>query len=280
MTRAGNDETALADSSVAGSGPTTYAVRAVERTFDILGLFVNSPVGLAAAEIASALSMPRSSAFRYLAVLEKRQYLSKFDGVRYRLGPAFLSFEEPFLDTLAVTSRPVLEQLRDRHRETFNLGMLVGSRVLYVDVVESYRAVRFSARRGDREFVHSSALGKAIAAQLSEGELERILRVEGLPTLTPHTISEPLEFRRVLKTVRQLGFATDRSESEEGACCVGVAIDTGTAPFKGALSFSTPAERFTDAALPGIVADLQSGAAAIADLITRTSDHATVQPLF
>ena len=53
----------------------TYSVRAVERTLDILDALAREPEGLALSALAKHVSMPRSSMFRYLSILEGRRYV-------------------------------------------------------------------------------------------------------------------------------------------------------------------------------------------------------------
>jgi IclR family transcriptional regulator, acetate operon repressor len=244
--------------------PKTYAVRAVERTLDILDVLAKSRGAITLAAIAEEVGVPRSTAFRYVAVLEARRYITRVDDARYRLGPAFLAFGRPIMDSLAATARPFLEGLRERYGETMNLGILAGSRVLYVVVLESSRAVRLSARPGDLDFIHSSALGKAIAAHLSEDEVRAILATEGLPRLTANTIVSTDTYLRELEGVRARRHATDQSESEEGASCIAVAIETTSTPSRAAISLSCPSARFDAELLDQLVGDLSKAATDIA----------------
>ncbi|HUA03783.1 MAG TPA: IclR family transcriptional regulator [Solirubrobacteraceae bacterium] len=257
----------------AGAPSTKYAVRAVERTLDILDVLAQHPAGLTAPQIADAVSMPRSTVFRYLAVLEARHYVSRFDVVRFRLGSVFLSFEQPILNSFTATARPLLERLRDKYDETINLGILVGTRVLYADVQESPHAIRLSARPGDRDFIHSSALGKALSAQLNDDQVREILEAEGMPRRTPNTITELQAFMVELEKVRERGFATDMSESEEGASCVAVAIDTSTSPLRAAVSLSSPSIRFRKERLDEVVNDLRAAADEIAIVSVRKAEQ-------
>jgi IclR family transcriptional regulator, acetate operon repressor len=191
--------------------------------------------------------MPRSSMFRYLSVLENRRYVTREPASgNYLLGLAFFSFASPPLRHLAATARPWLERLRDEFGETINLGILDATRVLYVEVVESLHAMRLSARRGDRDFIHCTSLGKAIGAQLSEQEVRSILEHEGMPMLTSRTLSNPGAYLEALREVREQGFATDMGESEEGASCVAVPLDWVDSSVKVAISLSSPAGRFPD----------------------------------
>jgi IclR family acetate operon transcriptional repressor len=224
-----------------------YSLRSVERTLDILEALARAPEGLSLSAIAEGVSMPRSSMFRYLSVLENRRYVTRDSASgNYLLGLAFFSFASPPIRQLAVTARPWLERLRDEFGETINLGILDGTRVLYVEVVESLHAMRLSARQGDRDFIHCTSLGKAIGAQLQEHQVRRILELEGMPTLTSRTLSNPEAYLEALQEVRERGFATDMGESEEGASCVAVPVDWVDASVNVAISLSSPAGRFPD----------------------------------
>jgi IclR family acetate operon transcriptional repressor len=249
-----------------GSTAATYSVRAVERTLDILDVLACSSEGLSLAGLAKAVGMPKSSVFRYIAALEARRYVTR--DVRsgyYRLGLAPFSFHTPPVQALGAKARPWLERLRDEFGETINFGVLDGRRVIYVEVVESPRAMRLSARPGDHEFIHSSALGKAIAAGMDEASVREILEIEGLPRLTSRTITEVDEYMRVLERVRESGYATDCGEAEEGACCIGVGIPLDDVPLRAAISLSSPATRFPRAdEMTNVVVRLQVATAEIA----------------
>jgi IclR family acetate operon transcriptional repressor len=183
---------------------------------DVLDVLRARPRGAALAQVAKATRLPRSSAFRYLATLEARGYVERDggDGV-YRLGPAFLG-EGTRLRALSAAARPLLQDLRDRFQETINLGVLDGNSVVYLDVVESPMAIRFAARSGHRDHIHSTALGKALAAQLPDDDVRRILLADGMGAVTPRTITDPEEY------LRQLASASSRP-------CVGPASPSTTA---------------------------------------------------
>jgi IclR family acetate operon transcriptional repressor len=247
----------------AKTAQTQYSVRAVGRTLDILDTLSRAPDGLSLAAIAKEVSMPRSSVFRYLAVLESRRYVAHDPQTgTYQIGLSFFSFASPPLRALADAARPSLEHLRDTLGETINLGVLDGTRVLYVEVIESTKAMRLSARRGDRDFIHSSSLGKAIAATLPDADVRKILDSEGMPRLTSKTLTNPNAYLRGLAEVRERGYATDLSESEEGACCVAVTLVLPRIP--AAISLSSPAARFPVADLELVARQLREAATDIA----------------
>lgn len=230
-----------------------YSIRAAERVLDILDFLSESEPrgGVALTEIAAALTLPKSSAFRYLAILEGRGYVQREPANGgYRLGLALVRSQAMYTEMLVARALPHLQELRDRFRETINLGALYGNRVVYLEILESPRTMRLAARRGDRDYIHSTALGKAVAAQLADDHVRSALAAEGMPHLTPHTITDPKEFLRVVAAVREKGFAVDDEENEKGARCV--AVPLSSPHVTAAISLSAPAVRLPSEDLDGV----------------------------
>jgi IclR family acetate operon transcriptional repressor len=237
-------------------GASQYSVRAAERVADILDALRDRPDGISLSALAARTGMPKSSVFRYAATLEARGYVRKdaSDG-SYSLGTA-LPAPASYLDVLAGRIRPDLERLRDRFGETVNLGVLDGARVLYVDIIESHQAMRLAAKRGDRDHLHCTALGKAILGSFTDAEVRRMLRMAGLPKRTSRTITRLDDLLGELAVTRERGYAVDDEENEEGARCVAVPL-TGARAIAG-ISISAPAARLRGAHLArvaGVLAD-------------------------
>jgi IclR family acetate operon transcriptional repressor len=220
-----------------------YLIRSVERVCDILDLLQDSPDGVSLGEVARVTGLPKSSVFRYLATLRHHRYVERRPNTEhYRLGAAFLPFRSRHLELFTEQIRPHLEKLRDRFQETLNLGVLTGNRVTYLEILESPKSMRLAARRGDRDHIHSTALGKAIAAYLPKQRVRAILAAEGMPKLTPRTITDPDKYMKDLEAVREWGYALDDRENEEDGRCVAAPILGYRLP--AAISLSAPQSRF------------------------------------
>lgn len=232
-----------------GSSEGGYSIRAVQRVCDLLDLLQHEPGGTSLARAAEVTQLPKSSAFRYLVTLEERRYVERDPGTgEYRLGLALLPMQSHQLDVLTRRARPYLEQLQAEFRETANLGLLDGTRIVYLDIVESPYAMRLAARPGDRDPLHATALGKAIAARLPLDRVRSILRAEGLPRLTKDTVTTQRDYLAQLEAVRSAGYALDDEENEVGARCVAVALPSSNLPL--AISVSGPAARLTPDLIP------------------------------
>jgi IclR family transcriptional regulator, acetate operon repressor len=246
--------------SIAG----TRAIRRTCLVLNAVGAAANA--GASLPQLVAATGMPKSSLHRYLEVLVQEAFLERdTHSVTYRLGPRFMALSSVEAQLLVLRARPFLERLRDRFDETVNLGMLSGDNIIYVDIVESAKTIRLAARIGDRDMIHSTALGKAIAAYLPEAEVRALLQRTGLPRRTANTITRVPDLMRKLELVRRHGFALDDQENDVEGRCVAVAIPAPRVQY--AISVSGIISRFP-------VSKTADAAREIRQAISELSGHA------
>lgn len=230
--------------AVADDLQSVAGTRAIRRTCQVLrGIGAAKNAGASLPQLVAATGMPKSSVHRYVEVLMNEGFIER-DPVAgtYRLGAGFVNLGTNEAQLLVLRARPFLERLRDRFDETVNLGMQSGDNIVYLDICESPRAVRLAARVGDQDMVHSTALGKAITAELPEEEVRALLKRTGLPRRTANTITRIPDFMAHLETVRRRGFALDDQENDIEGRCVAVAIPAPRVQF--AISISGITSRF------------------------------------
>jgi IclR family transcriptional regulator, acetate operon repressor len=245
--------------------------RSIRRTCSIIRLVGQSAdTGVTLHEIAEATELPKSSAHRYLLVLEREGFIERdAHSQRYRLGLAFVALHTRQADWLVERARPLLEKVRDKWDESVNLGMLLGDSVVYLDIVESPRAIRLAARRGDRDVLHATALGKAIAATLPDEHVLAILTSTGMPRRTDRTITDPKAFVAELTKVRSAGYAIDDRENEDEGRCVAVFVPGLGAPV--AISVSGLASRFPTSRLGEVARSLMKVATELSGTVSHAS---------
>ena len=241
-----------------------YSIRSVQRVCDILDLVQAHPNGLSLVDFAAATDLPKSSVFRYLSTLEGRGYVERNEKGDYRLG---LSLSGERLETLTRRLTPQLLRLRDQFGETVNLGMLDGSRVAYLEIVESKASIRNAPRPGEREYIHCTALGKVLAASRPREYVEAILRQEGMAPRTVNTITDVSAYLDELELTRQRGYALDDEENEIGGRCIAIAVPRTKLPV--AISISAPVGR-----LP--LEDVPQWASTLLAMIDKVADLASV----
>jgi IclR family transcriptional regulator, KDG regulon repressor len=241
------------------------------KIFDVLESFAEKgpDQGLAFSEIAKGLPFSRTTIHRILYSLGKLGYIEKSEiGSRYCLKRKFhdLVGQSVQFRHLQVLSKPVMHNLSVRHAETVNLGSLDGGQVAYLDVVQSPTALPIAAFPGDRNPVHSTALGKAILAFLPESRTKAILAEHPLIRKTPKTITQSTHFFDHLSAVRDHRIALDLEENLIGVTCVAAPIFDPNGRVIAAFSISGPALRM-NAKLNAIKIDVRAAASTITRML-------------
>jgi DNA-binding IclR family transcriptional regulator len=240
-----------------------YPISSVDKALRLLTLFRDKrPVRVS--EAAAALGVARSTAHRLLSTLEQHGFARRDPATRtYLPGPVLteLGLATAGLELLGAT-RAELEQLSAETGETTHLVVLEGTSVLFLDSVETSKALRVGSRAGAVMAAHCTSAGKAMLAQLSPDERSALYPPgERLERMTPSSIGTPEDLDAELETVRKRGYATNRNESELGVSAVAAAFRAGPAGRIAAFSVSAPSTRFDDARLAEIGAVVQSAAA-------------------
>ena len=249
--------------------PNSYPIRAVERVCDILDLLQRSREGVSLPDVAAVTSLPKSSAFRYHSALEGRNYVERDEqSALYRVGLAFQPHNTRQLEAFLGHASGPLRRLRDETGETINLGTLDGPMVVHSLVFESSQMMRLAARVGDRAPIHSTAMGKAMAAELPEERVLTMLNAVEMVPFTETTITTPEAYMSALDVIRQQGYAVDELENQADGRCVAVALQG--MPFPCGISVSAPASRLTRDKVPGVVKQLRRvGLQLVRDFLTE-----------
>lgn len=241
-----------------------YSIDAVSKALDILETLGRHERGLSLQEIATACTLPKSSAFRYLVTLDQRGYVER-STEGFRLGPASyeLARKARVKANLHEIAFPIMLELRDACGETVNLGVLSRGRVVYLEIIESTQAVRMAVSLGERSYPHATSLGKAIMAFMPAFAVDALIAASGLPGRTPHTITSAGALADELAVTRRRGFAYDDGENEPWARCIGAPILGERGQPVAALSVSAPAERVSLSALTAMAPALAAAARSI-----------------
>lgn len=227
----------MANAQRAGTG-----IQVLHKTLDILETIRESHSGLALADISRALKLPKPTAHRIVATLETRGYLSRNDEGLYRMSRKFFELDTIESDEQILTraAMPVMTRLVDSCRETVNLGVLDAGEVVVISTIESPQGIRMASKVGNRRYMHSTALGKVLACGLPQKDIERLIRLKGLPRLTPQTLTSKQAVFVELAQVRQQGFGLDNEENEAGGRCIAAPITGAGGRIVAALSISAP----------------------------------------
>ena len=228
-------------------------IGSVQRAIDILNLFDRRRQELGVTEIARALSLPKSTIAGLIFTLEHNDYLDQNTTTRkYRLGFKLAERAGVFLDQfdLRRVALPVLETLRNSSNESVNLAIREGKYVIYIERMLGDNMLGMRSEIGKRELVHSTALGKAILAQLPVTEIKQFVENYEFKPVTPRTITDPAAFLEDLNETKSRGFSIDEQENELGGRCVAAPILDYLGKPVAALSISVPIQRFPEEKTP------------------------------
>ena len=217
------------------------AVRTVE-LLEYLAARHDEPARLR--EISDALEMPRSSAHALLRTLVSQGWVrSDHTGTLYGIGIRALLVGTSYLDSdpYLPLITPFLEDLRTDLDETFHLGRLDGTDVVYLATRESKQYTRMSNRVGRRLPAYATSLGKALLAERFGTQRDEHVP-SALKMLTPHTITDRVALDHSLDDVRVRGYACDNEENTIGLRCFAVPLRY-CRPAQDAISASIPVDR-------------------------------------
>jgi DNA-binding IclR family transcriptional regulator len=231
-----------------------YKVQALDRAFAVLDLLAESDTPLGLAQVALSLQLHKSTAHRFLMVLERHRMVERTPGGKFRLGLRLFDFGNRAIEQYDLRERaqPHLRRLVAETEETAHLCILEGAHVIYIDKIEPTRSVRMITRVGASNPVHCTSVGKAILAFLPEERVNEVLRRTRFERFTQRTISTAEALRVEIEKTRRRGYAVDDEELEEGLRCIAVPVlDAQRLPV-AAVSVSGPSFRVTAQKLPSI----------------------------
>ena len=204
-----------------------YMVPAVEQASRVLFCLAgNSSSQMSLLEICSQVKIHKSKAYSILQTLQKFGLVQRLsDRKGYSLGPGLITLSRKVLDDFNAPrlAEPLLEELATKIGGTATLGMIADRKVFVVAKHEG-DVIGVTIRTGHRFPVTYGSHGKAIAASLSEKELELLLQDNKLYF---HGDPEMLDRSRLAEELAQCrrdGFALDLGEMKPGLNSVSAAV--------------------------------------------------------
>lgn len=221
-------------------------IRSVARALTIVNALAEARGELALNDIATRLSLPKSTVHGLISTLKDFDYIeqSTFTG-KYRLGIRF--FEVGQIVAQGWEARkiavPYLQELLNEMGETVHLAVLDKLEVLYIDKLESSQSFRIVSQVGTRLPAHCTGVGKVLMAHLPPEKRREIIEVKGLRRFTRKTFTDPEALEDELTKIRLQGFGVDNEEIMDSLRCVAAPIKSQTGEVICVVSLSGPVSR-------------------------------------
>lgn len=214
-------------------------------------------------DLAAELGLPRSTAHRLASALVERRYLRFIRGAGYSLGPRLLELGHVAgqQTNLQRVAREHLEALSAATGDTVHLGILEGSRALYLDKIPGQRRVEITSRVGERQPLRSTGIGKALILDADEDQLREYYNYEArLGARYGVKLSVWLERMR---DYAGKGYAFDLEENEDLIRCVSAPVRDFSGGIVAAISLSSAAQYMSDRRMMDLARDVRRTAGEI-----------------
>jgi DNA-binding IclR family transcriptional regulator len=138
--------------------------------------------------------------------------------------------------------------------------------------VPSPQPVRYTARVGASNPLHTGAMGKVLLAFSDPGDLGDLLDRMTLTASTDRTITDRRKLEDELNTIRGSGYAVSRGEQAVGVAAMSAPILRSDGVILAALSVLGPTDRLTDEKLQELLPILRAAATTVTERVAHGSD--------
>jgi DNA-binding IclR family transcriptional regulator len=231
----------------------------LEKAFLIFESFGDRNDGLSLYEISQRTGLSKTTVFRILNQLEQISYIRKINN-RYQISMKFLSLAKTAFHSkkdVRDIARIYMKELQSMYNESINFAVWDKQHAVLIGSQPSLHEFRIENKIGQVFPLHSTTIGKVIAAYLEWETVREILIRDGMPKQTEQTITDLDAFAEELARIREAGFAVDNEESFDGVRCIGVPIFRSGNMIFGGLSMAGPASRIHRNKIPQAAKDLQ-----------------------
>jgi len=208
-------------------------VKAAGRTLDLFEIFARHPEPLSLSELAKQMGAPVSSIHALVKTLRARGFVYVFED-RKLLYPTRrmqvltnrIAENEPVVELLA----PILQRLQEASDETIMLGKRQDDVIVYLDVQECQRPIRYAPHPGERKPLHSSAIGKAMLSLETDDDIRRTLSIVGQPRVTANTLTDLDALIADIRNGREQGVFVTRGENVADVMGIAMVVQLGGEP--------------------------------------------------
>jgi DNA-binding IclR family transcriptional regulator len=222
-----------------GSGENQSVTRAIE----LLNLLADSTEPLGVRDIARRIEVAPSNVQRLINTLAKAGFLEKIESNnRYKIGHRAFRVGSAFVEqnNLYSAAMPELYHLASLHVTGF-LGVLREEMVVYLATVQSEGPIAVSHRTGSQAHLHSTAMGKALLAEMDDAKIKKILSARPLPRLTSKTQISVPQLLKEIETIRRTGVAISEEENRYGFFSAGTVVRDFSGTAVAVISGAVPA---------------------------------------
>jgi len=251
--------------------PSDTYVQSFARGLSVIRAFGPQRPQMTLSEVAAACGLTRAGARRILLTLAHLGYVS-MDDRKFSLTPRILELGYSYLSATPLwdLALPYMEEVAETTRESCSVSVLDGADVVYILRLSTHKVMSINLSVGSRLPAWVTSMGRVLLAGLPPAEQDRVLAASDIRALTPHTVTDLGELKRILAQVRADGYACVVQELEPGLQSVAVPIVDRGGRVIGAMNVSGHANRYSrEAMLDAFLPPLRRAAEQIDQALRR-----------
>lgn len=197
------------------STQTRYHINSLARGLKILELLAQSHEPLTLSRIAADMALTLPTVYRFLFTLESLGFVDKDPDMKsYRVSPKVLALGYGAFQSSDIwqTAHPYLLRASRDHGETFNLAILDGTDILYIDRIKTQKILTINLEIGSKLPAYCTSMGRVLLAFLPEEQALKIIEQSSIIPMTSRTVLTTETLKGILQKVRQDGYAVNNGE--------------------------------------------------------------------
>jgi DNA-binding IclR family transcriptional regulator len=224
------------------------SVKSAERTIQIIELLSLHSDGLTSKQISQELDVAPSSTFELLKTLTKNDYAILDENKKYSIGPKLINvgLRTSGMLNLNKLAQPLLKEAMNILGETVFMAKLLDDEVVYLSKMNSPRTISTNAEIGSKKPVYCTGLGKAFLAFMPKEDSDQLIKNLDIIPYTKHTVSNEDSLKEQINLFREMGYAIDSEEIEEGLWCAAAPVFDVNNIVVAAISVSGPKDRMKE----------------------------------
>lgn len=215
-------------------------IKMVENAMTVLDVLRTTRDSIGVNSIAKLCNLTPSTAHRILKTLEMTGWAYQLSDDTYTTGQklGFVTSRNNFYLALRDAAKMIMEECTGKYGMAMNLIVRNGSRCEIIEQSLTKSIINYVPPIHSVLPFYACGGGKILLCELPKPIVDGILSSSRLEPLTPYTVTDPDEYRRILKETAEKGYAIDFQESSINGSCIAVPIRDSEGTIVASLSFS------------------------------------------
>lgn len=239
----------------------------LNKSLEMLDIFLKSEKPLSAVDIAGIMGMSRSNVHKYLAVLKDYEYLHyAADEKKYSLGLKFFEFAKVLQKRLKIEdiALPAMTELHKAVGELTVLSIPDHGRAYSVATVgDEQNGYIYAMQQGHNMPLYTGAISMVLLAFQDDVYIENFFKNNELQKVTPHTVTTESILKRRIKTIREQGYFFSDHEVNPGGRAVAAPVFNCYGKIQASLGVVGPLFSLSDEKLDFVIEHVKSAAAKV-----------------